>query len=66
MNKGLPIILIAVGMALLFYGMRASNSFSSGYSRLFTGSPTDRTLWLVIGGVAAGVAGVVMLIRTAK
>jgi len=66
MSKGLPIFLIAVGMALLFYGMRASNSFSSGFSRLFTGSPTDKTLWLIIGGVAAGAAGVAMLIRTAK
>ena len=65
-NRILAIVLIVVGVCLLFYGMQASHSFSSGLSRLFTGSPTDRTIWLVAGGLVASVAGLFMLMRGVK
>lgn len=52
------IVLIAVGIVLLVMGIRATDSFSSQFSKFFTGSPTDRAVWLTIGGVAAIVAGV--------
>jgi hypothetical protein len=66
MNRIPGIVLIVVGVALLFYGMQASDSFSSGVSRLFTGSPTNRTIWLIVGGVVAAVAGLFMLVRGGK
>ena len=47
--------LLAIGIILIIYGISANNSVSSDVSRFFTGSPTDRTLWLLIGGVAAAV-----------
>lgn len=62
-NRILAIVLVVAGVCLLFYGMQASHSFSSGLSRLFTGSPTDRTIWLVSGGLVAVVAGLFMLMR---
>ncbi|MDB5102912.1 MAG: rane protein [Fibrobacteres bacterium] len=66
MNKGLAIVLIVAGVALLFYGLQASHSFSSGVSRFFTGSPTDRTIWLIVAGLVASVAGLFMLVRGGK
>lgn len=66
MNRTLGIVLIVVGLALLFFGMQESESFSSGVSRLFTGSPTDRTIAFLVGGLAASAAGVFLLLRGRK
>jgi uncharacterized protein DUF3185 len=66
MNRILAIVLIVAGGCLLVYGLQASQSFSSDVSRLFTGSPTDRAIWLIVGGAAASIAGVVLLLRGGK
>lgn len=65
-NRILAIVLFVVGLCLLVYGMQASQSFGSDLSRFFTGSPTDRTIWLMVGGLAALVGGVVLFLRGAK
>lgn len=57
MNKALSIAFLVVGIILIIYGASASDSVSSGFSRLFTGAPTDRTIWLLIGGAAAAAIG---------
>jgi hypothetical protein len=64
MNKALPLGFLAVGILLIILGVNASNSFSSDVSRFFTGSPTDKTVWLLIGGIIAVVAGLVGLARS--
>jgi hypothetical protein len=53
----LGIVLLVVGVILLVYGLRASDSISSSFSRFFSGQPTDRAIWLTVGGAAAAVAG---------
>ena len=63
MNKGIGIALLVVGAALIFYGFNASDSASSSVSRVFTGTPTDKTLWLLLGGSAAAIVGAVMTFR---
>jgi len=57
MNKIIGLALLAVGIVLIIYGINASNSVSSDLSRTFTGSPTNKTLWLLLGGVAAAIVG---------
>jgi Protein of unknown function (DUF3185) len=64
MNKGIGIALLVVGIALIIYGFNASDSVSSSVSRAFTGAPTDKTLWLLLGGGAATIVGAVMTFRT--
>ena len=64
MNKALAVGLLAVGILLISLGVNASNSFSSDVSRFFTGSPTDKTVWFLIGGIVAAVAGLVGLARS--
>ena len=66
MNRPLSLVLLVVGVVLLLYGVSASDSIGSGLSRYFTGSPTDRTLWLSIGGVAALILGAYGLFRGTK
>jgi len=57
MNSIVSISLIAVGIALLVMGVVAMDSFSSDVSRFFTGTPTDKSVWMVIGGIVALIAG---------
>ena len=63
MNKGLSVALLVVGVILLVFGLNAYHSASSDISRFFTGAPTDKALWLLIGGLAAGIVGLLGLIR---
>jgi hypothetical protein len=66
MNRLLSLALLAGGTVLIIYGISASDSLSSSFSRFFTGSPTDKTMWLLIGGIVAAVLGLVGLLRPAK
>jgi hypothetical protein len=60
----LPSVAFTIGgAALLVCGRRAYHSFGSGISRLFTGAPTDRSLWLLIGGGLMLIAGLNGLFR---
>jgi len=66
MNKIISLALLAGGIVLIIYGISASDSIGSGFSRFFTGSPTDKTMWLLIGGVVAAVAGLGGLLFRSK
>lgn len=66
MNKIIPLVLLAGGIVLIVLGIGATNSFGSDVSRFFTGSPTDKAIWMVIGGIVAGVIGLLGVIRGAK
>ena len=60
------IAMLIGGIALIVFGVSASSSLSSDISRFFTGSPTDKAIWLLVGGAAASVAGAVGLILGLK
>jgi hypothetical protein len=66
MNKGIGMALLVVGIALIIYGSNASNSVSSDVSRTFTGAPTNKTMWLLLGGSAAAIVGVVVACRPSR
>ncbi len=59
MSKAISLALLAVGILLIVFGVIASESLSSDISRFFTGSPTDKAIWMLIGGVVASIVGVV-------
>ncbi|CAG9218599.1 conserved hypothetical protein [Paraburkholderia tropica] len=58
MMKAVSFALIACGVVLLYFGGQSFHSFSNDVSRLVTGGPTDRTMTLIIAGVAATIAGI--------
>jgi hypothetical protein len=66
MNKPLSFGLLVAGIVLIIYGISASDSIGSSFSRFFTGSPTDKTMWLLIGGAAAAAVGLVGVVRGSK
>jgi hypothetical protein len=57
MNKAISLALLVGGIVLIVYGINASNSVASSFSRMFTGNPTDRTGWLLVGGIVASIVG---------
>ena len=56
------IALLVVGVVCIVFGMQASASLGSRVSELFTGAPSDRTIWLLVAGVAATIIGLGMLL----
>jgi len=57
MNKPISLALLVGGIILIVYGIAANDSTASGFSRFFTGNPTDKTMWLLIGGAIATAVG---------
>ncbi|MGQ0523646.1 MAG: DUF3185 family protein [Betaproteobacteria bacterium] len=66
MNKSISLALLATGIVLVIFGVSAMNSASSDISRFFTGAPTDKAMWLLIGGIVATIVGVVGLLPRSK
>ena len=66
MYKGLAAGLLIAGIILIIYGVNASNSFDSDLARFFTGSPTNKTIWFLIGGVVASSVGLYGLLSKLK
>lgn len=58
--------IFAVGIVLLILGFNASHSFGSDVSRFFTGNPTDKSVWLLLGGVAAVIVGLLVAVFGAR
>jgi multisubunit Na+/H+ antiporter MnhB subunit len=56
----------ALGIVLLIFGFNESQSFSSDFSRFFTGNPTDKSMWFIAGGAVAVIAGMVVALRGMK
>jgi drug/metabolite transporter (DMT)-like permease len=60
MQRFAGIAVLVVGIILIVWGANASQSVSSDISRLFTGSVTDKAIYLIVGGAVALVAGASM------
>lgn len=63
MNKAVSLALLVVGLVVLVFGFNASHSIGSDVSRTFTGTPTDKSIWLIVCGAIAAIIGAVGLIR---
>jgi hypothetical protein len=65
-NNVLFLALLCGGVALMILGINASQSLSSDFSRFFTGSPTDKSMWMLVGGGVLLLVGLVGLFRGSK
>jgi hypothetical protein len=66
MNKALGIALLVVGVVLLIWGLNAEGSLGSEVSKTFTGHPSDKAMWLILGGAASGLTGLGLLLFTGR
>jgi Co/Zn/Cd efflux system component len=63
MNKLISLAILAGGIVLVVFGVAATESFSSDISRFFTGSPTDKAIWMLVVGIVAIIIGLAGLLR---
>jgi hypothetical protein len=57
MSKIPSIAFLAAGIILLVYGLDASNSFSSSVTQAMSGTPTNKSIWLIVLGVLGILSG---------
>ncbi len=58
MNRGISIAFIVIGVLLLVFGVNAWQSVGSAASEVVTGAPTNKAIWLLVGGVLLAIAGI--------
>ena len=66
MDKTISLAILAGGILLVVFGVNASNSVSSDISRIFTDAPTDKAIWMLVGGIVATIIGLVGLLRGSR
>ncbi len=66
MNKAISLALLVGGIILIIYGVSAADSVGGRFTRFFTGSPTDETIWMLLGGIVATIVGAGGLLRGSK
>jgi len=54
-------VLLVVGIVLFVIGMNSSESVVDQVNKTFTGRFTEATTWYIVGGIASGVLGGLLL-----
>ena len=57
MNKIFSLALLVAGIVLLIFGLNAHGSIASSAKEAITGTPTDKSLWLIILGISGVIVG---------
>jgi hypothetical protein len=57
MTKVPSIAFLSIGILLLVYGLDAANSFSSSVSQAVSGTPTDKSIWVIVIGLIGILSG---------
>jgi len=63
MNKIVSLVLLVGGIVLIIFGVSAADSIGDRFSRFFTGTPTDSTVWMLLGGIVAAIIGAAGMLR---
>ncbi len=66
MKKLISLVLLVGGILLIIAGYNGTHAFTSDVSKFFTASPTDKAVWMLIGGAVAALAGLAMLWRSPR
>ncbi|MEH6387717.1 MULTISPECIES: DUF3185 family protein [Pseudomonas] len=59
-QKIIGIVLLALGLVLLYFGWQSSQSLGDQVAETFTGRFTEGTMWYLIVGCMAIVAGAIL------
>lgn len=57
MNRPLALTILVVGVVLLLFGLNAHDSLASQTKEAFTGTPTDKSMWLIVLGIVGILIG---------
>lgn len=61
MNRAAGVVVLVVGILLLGWGLNASNALESGILKVFTGSPSNKAIAMMVGGALMTAVGVSMV-----
>lgn len=61
--KIIGIALLVFGLGLGYWGYEVSGSLSSKFNEVVMDSPTDKVMWLYIGGAVSFVVGLVLILK---
>jgi multisubunit Na+/H+ antiporter MnhB subunit len=61
----LGLAIFAVGIVLLIFGFNQTQTVGLEISRVFS-SPSDRTLWMLIGGAVTVIAGLFLALQSRR
>ncbi len=59
MTRAISVALIVGGIVLLYFGGQSFHSINDNVARFFSGSPSNKTIMLIAGGVVAMLAGLI-------
>lgn len=57
MNRALSLAILVAGIILLVFGFNAGESFASETKEALTGTPSDKSMWLIILGAIGIIVG---------
>jgi len=63
MKKLIPLSILIVGLVLVFLGLEANDSFGSAVSEVINDAPSNKAIFLLVGGILATVVGAVGVFR---
>jgi hypothetical protein len=66
MIKVVALEFLAGGTTLLLFGIHASNSLYTDFSHFFTGSATDKAIWMLVGGTVVTTLGMMGLLYASR
>ncbi len=66
MEKLIGVALLVAGIGLLIWGYNLYSAFSSHVARFVTGSPTDKTMIVLIAGGVCTALGAFLLLRKTR
>jgi len=66
MNKLIGLICLTLGVVFLIWGHNVAQAVNSQVKNLFTGEPTDKAMYLYIGGAVLCAVGVFQLVWKRK
>jgi len=61
MNKAVALLFVCGGIFLLMLGYHEAHSVGSGFSHMLTGRPSDKSVWMLVAGGIATIAGLIGL-----
>lgn len=66
MQKGTGVAFLVVGIILIVWGYNMHQSVGGQITEAVTGSPTDKSMYLYIGGAVLAILGFFQIFRPAK
>jgi uncharacterized membrane protein (UPF0136 family) len=63
MRKIISAVLLVGGILLLYFGYNEYQSFGSELDQMFGGAGSDKAIWMIVGGAAASIGGLMGFLR---